>query len=88
MKYSMKALDNSLYFLLPKIAEAKEKGIYFSRTDLLRMVAEEFFVDQLDLYTTMSYSYEKRVAYMICQEASKDLKIDGSFAFGDLEFEC
>ena len=87
MKYTMKTLDSALDFLLPKITEAKRQGVSFPRTDLIRMVAEDFFVDSLDSEEQLDYSYGKRVAHHICAEALHDLRsTEGCFVFGEKEF--
>ena len=84
MKYTLNTLDAAIDHLLPKIKKAKTLGATFNRLPLLRMVAEDFFVESLQ---DINHSYEKRVAHMISAEALKDLCEAGCLRGGDREFD-
>lgn len=85
MKYTRETLELAIDFLMPKVREAKKKGIDFNLQQLLSMVAEDYFVNLLD--SNWSPSHDYRVAIFICQEALKDLKTVGYMTFGEQVFE-
>lgn len=84
MKYDIGSLDNALNLLLPSIAKAKDSGVSFNRTSLLDMVSNDFFIKSLD--REWNPSYDERIAYYICQEASYDLAKKGFMSFGDMRW--
>ncbi|AKO61104.1 hypothetical protein AXI76_gp203 [Pseudoalteromonas phage H101] len=84
MKYNSDSLDKAIDLILPNIAKAKSEGIVFNRPSLLDMVAKEFFIKSLD--SSWNPSYDERVAYFICQEASYDLSLKGMMDFGTMQF--
>ena len=69
----MKNLDDSLDFLLPKIKKAKDSGIEFSRPELLKMVAEKYFLAG-DTITLQEMKH-----YVVCRTHLRQLNDTSEF---------
>ena len=69
----MKNLDDSLDFLLPEIKKAKDSGMAFSRPELLKMVAEKYFLAG-DTITLQEMKH-----YVVCRTRLRQLNNTGEF---------
>ena len=69
----MKNLDESFDFLLPEIKKAKDLGIKFNRPELLKMVAEKYFLAR-DTITLQEMKH-----YEVCRTHLRQLNVTGKF---------
>ena len=80
MHYNKESLDLALDTLLPEIKRAKDKGCKFTRPELLKMVAVDYFLKDENIKVPFFNS----ICYHVCQEALRDLNIIGNFEFGSV----
>jgi hypothetical protein len=78
MRYNKESLDLALDTLLPEIKSAKDNGCKFTRPELLKMVAMDYFIKDENI----KVSFFNSTCYHVCQEALRDLNIIGNFEFG------
>lgn len=86
MKHDMNTTKAAVFFLLPPIKEAFEKGVHFNFPELLKIAAEKQFVDII-LDREKIKSFDERMAEFIVAEALHDLNTQGWMMPGEKTYE-
>lgn len=76
---TIEEFDNAIDYLLPNIKKAKENDIKFNRPDLVKMVAEKYFLDSMR--PDCNHDSKTKSMYKIIHFSAMQLNTFGTFNF-------